>query len=459
MKPGLTIGRFFNNKMNNFWQKYKANYRAIIALGIPILIGQLGTIVVGFADTIMVGRYSTEALASASFVNNLFYTANFACMGFSYGLTPIIGALFSRGDKNAIGSIMRNGVLLNLIFSALVTGIMLIFYVNVDNMGQPEELIHLIRPYLLLFLSGLIPVAIFNAFAQWSYGIGNSQMPMWIILISNVVNIVGNWILIYGNWGFPEMGLTGAGLSTLIARIICPIAIISIFFCAKKYREYRDGFIQKRLEFGKLKHITLTSLPIALQFSLESGSFAFAAVVAGWLGAIELASYQIIVIIGTLGFCIYYSLGASVSVLVANAAGLNDKKEMRHVAFAGYHIMLTLAIISSLTFILFGCDLMQAFTDDASVIAVASTLIVPLVLYQLGDATQINFANALRGTSNVMPMLWIALVCYIIVGIPATYLIAITASMGIYGIILSFSIPLFLAAALFLYFFMKTTRR
>ena len=443
--------------MSQTWNKYKENYSAIISLGIPILIGQLGTIVVGFADTIMVGRYSTEALASASFVNNLFYTANFACMGFTYGLTPLIGAMFSQERKNTIGEILRNGVVLNLIFSLLITCVMFLFYINVDKMGQPDELLPLIRPYFLLFLVGLIPTSLFNVFAQWSYAIGNSRMPMWIILISNIANIIGNWLLIYGNLGFPEMGLNGAGISTLIARIICPIAIVAIFFGLKKYREYSQGFFNSSVSYKKQKHITLTSLPIALQLSLESGSFTFAAVVAGWLGAIELAAYQIIVIVGTLGFCIYYSMGSSVSVLVANAAGRNDKKGMRQVAFASYHIMLTLATISSFIFIFFGRDLMTIFTDDAVVIATASTLIFPLVLYQLGDATQINFSNALRGTSNVMPMLWIALVCYVIVGVPATYLLAIPASLGIFGIILSFSIPLFLAGALFLYFFMKTT--
>lgn len=444
--------------MSQTWNKYKENYSAIISLGIPILIGQLGTIVVGFADTIMVGRYSTEALASASFVNNLFYTANFACMGFTYGLTPLIGAMFSQGRKNAIGEILRNGVVLNLIFSLLITCVMFLFYINVDKMGQPYELLPLIRPYFLLFLVGLIPTSLFNVFAQWSYAIGNSRMPMWIILISNITNIIGNWLLIYGNLGFPELGLNGAGISTLISRIICPIAIIAIFFGLKKYHEYSQGFLNNSVSYKKQKHITLTSLPIALQLSLESGSFTFAAVVAGWLGAIELAAYQIIVIVGTLGFCIYYSMGSSVSVLVANAAGRNDKKGMRQVAFAGYHIMLTLATISSFIFIFFGRNLMTIFTDDTVVITTASTLIFPLVLYQLGDATQINFSNALRGTSNVMPMLWIALVCYVIVGVPATYLLAIPASLGIFGIILSFSIPLFLAGALFLYFFLKTTK-
>ena len=445
--------------MSQTWNKYKQNYEAIIKLGIPILIGQLGTIVVGFADTIMVGRYSTEALASASFVNNLFYTANFACMGFTYGLTPLIGAKFSQGKKNAIGEILCNGIVLNFIFSLLITSIMLLFYFNIDRMGQPEELLSLIRPYLLLFLAGLIPTSIFNAFAQWSYAIGNSRMPMWIILVSNVANIIGNWLLIYGNLGFPEMGLNGAGLSTLIARIICPIAIITIFFGLKKHCEYRQGFINSSISYDKLKQITLTSLPIALQLSLESGSFTFAAVVAGWLGAIELASYQIIVIVGTLGFCIYYSMGASVSVLVSNEAGRNNNKGMRQVAFAGYHIMLTLALISSSIFITFGYDLISIFTDDNQVIVTTTSLILPLVLYQIGDATQINFSNSLRGTSNVMPMLWIALVCYVIVGVPATYLLAITASLGIFGIILSFSIPLFLAGFLFLYFFMKTTKK
>lgn len=444
--------------MSQTWNKYKQNYEAIIKLGIPILIGQLGTIVVGFADTIMVGRYSTEALASASFVNNLFYTANFACMGFTYGLTPLIGKKFSQGKKNDIGETLRNGVVLNFIFSLLITGVMLLFYFNIDRMGQPKELLPLIRPYLLLFLIGVIPTSIFNTFAQWSYAIGNSRMPMWIILISNVANISGNWLLIYGNLGFPEMGLNGAGLSTLIARIICPIAIITIFFGLKKHCEYRQGFINSSISYDKLKQITLTSLPIALQLSLESGSFTFAAVVAGWLGAIELASYQIIVIVGTLGFCIYYSMGASVSVLVSNEAGRNNNKGMRQVAFAGYHIMLTLALISSSIFITFGYDLISIFTDDNQVIVTTTSLILPLVLYQIGDATQINFSNSLRGTSNVMPMLWIALVCYVIVGVPATYLLAITASLGIFGIILSFSIPLFLAGTLFLYFFMKTTK-
>lgn len=438
---------------------YKGHYISLIKLGAPILVGQLGMIVVAFADNIMVGRYSTEALASASFVNNVFNLAMFACLGFTYGLTPLIGAMFTQERYGKIGAIIRNGILANFIFALAITLIMGALWFNLHRLGQPEELLPLIRPYYLLVLAGIIPVALFNVFAQWLFAINNTSLPMWIILAANTVNILGNYLLIYGNCGFPELGLIGAGVSTLTSRILCLATVILIFIFSRRFRQYRDGFTQSRLNRRTLSQINRTSFPVSLQMSLESGSFTFAAVMAGWLGAVSLASFQIIVITGTLGFCVYYSLGSAVSVLVSNRAGLSDNDGMRRVAFAGYHIMLTLATISSLIFIFFEKDMILAFTEDPEVIAATMTLIVPLVLYQLGDATQINFANALRGTSNVMPMIWIAFVCYVVVGIPATYMLGFPAGLGTFGIILSFSASLFLAAGLFLYFFLKSTRK
>lgn len=438
---------------------YKGHYISLIKLGAPILVGQLGMIVVAFADNIMVGRYSTEALASASFVNNVFNLAMFACLGFTYGLTPLIGAMFTQERYGKIGAIIRNGILANFIFALAITLIMGALWFNLHRLGQPEELLPLIRPYYLLVLAGIIPVALFNVFAQWLFAINNTSLPMWIILAANTVNILGNYLLIYGNCGFPELGLIGAGVSTLTSRILCLVTVILIFIFSRRFRQYRDGFTQSCLNRRTLSQINRTSFPVSLQMSLESGSFTFAAVMAGWLGAVSLASFQIIVITGTLGFCVYYSLGSAVSVLVSNRAGLSDNDGMRRVAFAGYHIMLTLATISSLIFIFFEKDMILAFTEDPEVIAATMTLIVPLVLYQLGDATQINFANALRGTSNVMPMIWIAFVCYVVVGIPATYMLGFPAGLGTFGIILSFSASLFLAAGLFLYFFLKSTRK
>ncbi len=437
--------------------KFCPAYRELLLLGLPILVGQLGNIVVGFADNIMVGRYSTEALASASFVNNMFNVAIFAIIGFTYGLTPLAGALYGTGRLKETGALTRLSLWLNIAFSLVVLVIMGVVYLNLDRMGQPEELLPLIRPYFMLFLIGLIPVAVFNVLAQWSYAITDTRLPMWVILGCNVASILGDYALIYGHWGAQEMGLTGAGISTLVSRTGGMAVMLLVLLKARRYRPYREGFLHTPGRRGDVKLLWRTSLPVSLQMTFESGSFTAAAIMTGWLGAIPLAAFQIIVIVGTLGFCIYYSLGSAITIKVANAAGTGSRAGMRHYAWAGYHIMLVLMTLSSLTFIFFGRSLMGVFTDDSAVLTLAATLIFPLVLYQLGDATQITFANALRGTSQVMPMLWIAFVSYIIVGVPATYLLGIAWDGGIYGIILSFSASLFLAGALFLYFFLRVT--
>ena len=254
------------------------------------------------------------------------------------------------------------------------------------------------------------------------------------------------------------MKMTGAGISTLLSRLICPVAIFVIFMKVKRYKRYHGGFIHPERRPGLAKKIFRTSFPVSLQLGLETGSFAIAALMSGWLGHLQLASFQIIVIVGSLGFCVYYSMANAVSVLVANAKGRDDKLAMRRVAFAGYHVILFLAAIASLTFFFFGRQLVGVFTEDPEVIALTMTLILPLILYQLCDATQITFSNALRGTSNVVPMMWIAIVAYLVVGVPLTYLFGFTLSMGLWGIVLNFSVSLFIAAASFLYFFLRTTR-
>ena len=171
-------------------------YRSIIRLAFPLLLGQLGNIAVAFADNIMVGHYSTDALASASFVNNIFNIALMACLGFTYGLTPLLGALFAKNDNASIGSMLRQGLRVNMIFTCIVCLIMGILYFFVDRIGQPEHLLPIIRPYYLTVLSGMIFVAIFNVFAQWCFAIGRTGLPTWIILAANALNVVGNYYLI-----------------------------------------------------------------------------------------------------------------------------------------------------------------------------------------------------------------------------------------------------------------------
>ena len=438
-------------------------YKELLQLGGPILVGQLGMIAVGFADNIMVGHYSTAALASASFVNNVFNVAILACVGFTYGITPLVGRLFGAGRIGDIGASVRVGLRINIIYCLIIMAVMTALYFNLGLLGQPEELLPLIRPYYLISLAGLLPITIFNVFAQWSYAVGNSKMPMWIILATNGMNVLGNYALIYGHWGMPELGLTGAGLSTLAARVMAPVVIMAIFFMRRHNEAYARGFrrIGGPYEEPRPSMVWRTSFPVSIQMSLETSAFSGAAVMAGWLGAIDLAAFQIIVIVGTLGFCIYYSLGAAIAAKVAVASGIgaDANAHMRHIASAGYRIMLSLMTLSSIVFALWGRDIMSIFSNDPAVVAAAGMLIVPLLLYQLGDATQVTFANALRGTGHVLPMLWIAFFCYLVLGLPSTFLLAFTAGLGLWGIVLSFSISLFSAGVLFLAYFLRATNK
>jgi len=442
-------------------KRYGTYYRKIIILGLPILVGQLGMITVGFADNIMVGQHSTEELAAASFVNNLFNVIIFLCMGFTYGLTPLIGALAASDNRRSIGRTLLTGVKVNLVFSASVTLLMGCVYFFLDHMVKEAALMTFIKPYYLIYLAGIIPISMFNVFAQWSYAVHNTIMPTVIVLISNIVNVLGNYIFIDGRWGCPEMGLMGAGAATFAARILCPLLIAGVFFGRKAYAGYRSGFNHAVKRVLPARKVVVTSFPIGLQMAMEAGSFSAAALIAGWLpnGTLALAAFQVLVIVGTLGFCIYYSMGTGVSVLVANAAGAGDTVTMRRIGWAGYHVILAIAAVSCTIFLTCGHTLISFFSDnDTALIKLATAQLFPLVLYQLGDATQINFAGALRGTSRVMPILWIAFVSYIIVGIPATWLLAHPAGLGLKGIFLSFSISLFLAGALFLHYFLKYTR-
>ena len=424
----------------------------ILKLALPVMVSQISLILVAFADNIMVGRYSTDALAASSFVINVFNLMIFCAMGFSYGLTPIVGAMFARGEKKNIGVAVRAALRANI-----VMGVLFFF---VENLGQPRELMPILKPYYLIFLAGLLPMAVFNVFAQWSFGVRNTSMPMWILLGANMLNIVGNYMLIYGNWGAPELGLTGAGISTLCARITAALAIMGVFFFKRSSEEYRRGFREAAAQ--RLRSLTgtvvRTSWPVAAQMTFETGAFSSCAIFAGWLGTVSLAAFQVTIVVSTLGFCIYYSIGTAIAVTVANDAGRGSLRDCRRSAFSGYAVMLVFAALSSAALAMFGRPLMHLFSDDTAVLALAGTVIIPLLLYQLGDATQIAFSNALRGTSKVMPMVWIAFVSYMMAGLPSTYLLAFTAGLGIYGLVLSFSVSLFLAAALFLYFFMRATR-
>ena len=429
--------------------RLKNHYSALLKLGLPIMLGQLGVIVLSFADTMMVGRYSTDSLGAASFVNNMFNLVIVFSTGFSYGLTPVVGGMYGRKESSGIGETLKNGLVVNGIMALVLTMIMFVIYLNMHRLGQPEELLPLMRPYYLVQLASLVPVLLFNAFKQFSEGITDTMTPMYILIGGNVFNIVGNWLLIYGKAGLPEMGLLGAGVATLISRILMPLVFFMIFMFSDRYRVYREGFIEGRVSKSDCMNLNRMGLPVGMQMGMETASFSLSTIMVGWLGTTALAAHQVMLTVGQLGYMMYYGMAAAVAVRVSNFHGNKDIPEVRNVAKAGFHLIMAMAVISSTVVLLFRNRLGLLFSESADVALMVSYLVIPFVIYQFGDGLQCNYSNALRGISDVKMVSWYALIAYFIISLPAGYIFGFVFDLGLVGVWLSFPLGLTSAGVMF----------
>lgn len=431
--------------------QYGAHYRSLISLGFPIVVGQLGTIAQGFADTLMIGRHGSLELSAAGFVNGVFALAILFGMGFSYGLTPLAGAFFGRGEKERVGSILKNAFLANLMLAFFITAVMTVVYLNLDNMGQPAEIIGYIKPYFFILLLSILPLQLFYVFKQFTDSINNTRIGMWIIVGANVFNILFNYLLIYGKFGFPEWGLYGAGVATTLSRVLMLLAYMIVFLFSRKYVEYRRGF--KQVKDNKTDFIQLNKLgwPLAFQVGTEAASFSLAAVMMGWISAPALAAHQILQTIGQCCFMIYYGIGAAVAIRISNFMGQRDWLNARRTAYAGFHLMLIIGVVALFLILVFRAGIVGWFTFDDTIIQNVFLLMIPFACYQFGDVFQSAFANAMRGAADVKLLMKYAFIAYICVSLPVSYLCGFTFGWGAVGIWIGF--PFGLTTAGFLYFF------
>lgn len=437
---------------------YKRHYKELIYLGVPIMVGQLGTIILGFADTMMIGHHSAAELSAAGFVNTLFNLAIIFGLGFSYGLTPIVGALYGRGEEEEAGGKLKNSLLANLLIAVFLCIVMGILYLNLDKLGQPEELLPFIKPYYLILWASLPLIMLFNAFKQFADGITDTQTPMWILLGGNVLNIVGNYLLIYGTFGFPELGLLGGGLSTLFARLMMLVVFIGIFFLSPRYKTFLRGFRRSYANRADFRQLNKLGWPIALQMGMETASFSLCAIMLGWLGETPLAAHQIMNTITTLCFMIYYGMGAAIAVRVSYFRGQEDMPNLRRSAYAGFHLILVWGLFLCTIVFCIRHQLGSWYTDSEEVRQLVAVLVIPMLAYQFGDGLQIAFANALRGLADVKPMMYIAFVAYIILSLPTSYIFGFLLDWGTVGIWMGFPIGLTSAGIAFYLRFRQQTR-
>lgn len=419
------------------------------------MIGQLGMIVLGFADTMMVGHHSTTELGAASFVNNIMNLVIITATGFSYGLTPIVGGLFGREELPQAGRALRCALLANLMAGAIMMAALGILYFNVGNIGQPKELLPYIKPYYLVLLASIPFVMLFNAFKQFTDSITETRTSMWILLSGNLLNIVGNYVLIYGKLGLPEMGVVGAGVSTLISRIVMVALFCLVFLARKKMRPYREGFFKLGWSRQLVSRLVSLGTPIALEMGMETASFSLSIIMVGWLGTIALASHQVMITISQFTFMVYYGLGAAVAVRTSYFNGQDDRDNVRHTVVAGLQVMVALELLLSGIIFLLRNHIGGWFTDSAEVSSTVITLMLPFFIYQFGDGLQITYANALRGIADVKPLMVIAFIAFFVISLPVGYFCGFVLNLGLVGVWMAFPFGLTSAGVMMWYRFKK----
>lgn len=440
-------------------EKYFTNYKRIIRLGTPIVIGQLGNIILGFIDTMMVGRYSAEALSASGFVNNIFNLGIITLLGFSYGATPVIGAYFGRNESDKVGASFKDSIWANSIAGTVVFAIYTLLFINLHNLGQPEELLPLIHPYFLILLLTLPLTAIFNTFKQFTDTVAATKIAMWVIMTGNVINILLNYLLIYGIGIFPEMGLTGAGIATLIARIAMVVLFVVLIKREKRFKNFSKGFHERGMAKEEIMQLCKIGTPLALQMGMETASFSLASLLMGWLGATELAAFQVMCITGSLCFLVYYGVGAAASIRISHHYGRGEWENIRITATAAFHIIMLVAAVLSVAIALSQNHLAMLFTTDKTIQTMFATLLIPMLAYQVSDGIQINYSNALRGIAVTKPLIGYAFIAYISISLPASYLFGFTMEMGAIGVALGLPFGLTTAALLYYSRFRKEIKR
>ena len=428
---------------------YMNKVREILKIGVPIMLGQACVIILAFADNIMIGWHSVNELAASSFVNNVMNFFILTELGFASGMTPIIGAFHGNGNVKGVGTTVRNGLLVNGIIGLIGLVLLAVIYLFIDSFGQEPELLPLIRPYFVIVGISIIFALGFNVLKQFTDGICKPVVSMLFLMGGNVLNIFGNWVLIYGKLGCPELGLMGAGLSTLISRILMLLCFVLYIFKSEQFKAYAQAIKEALFSRVKMRHIFNMGYPVAIQMGLEASTFSFSAIMVGWISVTALAAHQVAITISQLCFLMMQGLSFALSILVSNCYGIKDYAGIHAYVKRGILMIFGTSLSLSILLYIFRYPAVGMFTDSPEVAEIAVVLFYVLFAYQIGDGIQLCFANVLRGLQDVKPIMYAAFVSYYLIAIPVAYVLGFKAGLGAVGVWLGFPIGLTLAGLFF----------
>ena len=438
---------------------YRPHIRPNFLLAYPVMLSMLGQVMTGVADSVMVGWTGAVPLAASSLANIFFSIPLFFGVGVSYAITPLVAQAEGAYDEKKIIDTMKNGSLINLITGFILVALIFSVEPFMHSMGQPDDVVTLAIPYLSIIAISIIPTMIFQTYRQFAEGLQRTRVAMIIVVGSNLLNIFLNYLLIFGQYGFPEMGLNGAGWATLISRVVMALSMMLYIYYGRKYQSYKAGFSignYSRSLINKMLHI---GLPAGSQFIFEAGAFGLSAIMMGWLGTTALAAHQIAINLATISYMTTSGLGAAATIRVGNFWGQCDTINLRASAFTMIGMAIVIMTAWALLFIFGRFFLPSLYIEDQSVIELSASLLIIAAFFQLSDGIQVVTAGALRGLQDVKIPSLLIFVAYWIIALPLGYWLAFPLKMGPSGIWIGLFLGLTLTATAMVVRFHKLSRK
>lgn len=438
---------------------YRPDIMATLRISLPIIIAQLGTVMMGVADNIQVGKLGAAPIAAAGVANSVFFLAAVIGLGTLSVIAPQVATAYGRDDKHECSRLLQAGYRLGIGLGIILGLIILMLSFNFYIFKQTPEVETLAVEYLQIISVSVIPMLFFMAIKQFSDGLSHTRVAMVITIGGLLINVFFNWVLIYGNLGFPRLGLNGAGVATVLARSFMAIGMLVYIYRSSLFGDYTNRPAAGYAFTPLIKKILKLGLPGGFQLFFEVGAFSGAAIIAGWLGTIALAAHQIAINLATITYMIAAGISSAGAIRVGQAVGQGSKYKIIRAGTVSLVLSVAFMSIACFIFLTFNQALVHLYIRDEAVVSLAATLVVIGGFFQLSDGIQVVGLGILRGIEDVNVPTMIALFAYWVIGLPLGYLLAFIFGMHVQGIWLGLLAGLTVSAFMLTYRFYTLTAK
>ncbi len=415
-------------------QPVKVHIKKTLSLAYPVMIGQLGFMMMGVVDSVMVGRIGATPLAAASLGNSLTLLIFIIGLGISFAVTPLVAISIGAKKYHECGIYFRQSLIVNLSSSIILLAVTFLCADLIVYFNQPAGVVVQATSYTKILGLSVVPTLFFNTYKQFIEGLSIMRPAMVVTLAANIINFAGNWIFIYGNLGFPAYGLDGAGWATFFSRVFMAVVLMVYVMKSNYYKQFDVSFHFKNINLPVIKRILSLGLPSGFQYFFEVGAFSFAVIMVGWLGTKPLAAHQIAINLASISFMAVLGISAAGGIRVGNAVGQRSIAETRKAGFTAVLLGAAIMSVSGITFVILRRFLPSLYIDDKTVVSIAASLLVIAALFQISDGVQAVGIGILRGLMDVKIPTLITFTAYWIIGLPIAYLLGFILHLGVQGV-------------------------